>query len=115
MNFYYRTSLKVKRGCDVMKMAQKETTTMIAAPRYTNLKSYNKRNCKVLSNVILAAKKLHYNRIMEFYEIIKTKYTIHCILTYVHLQYNVEYRHIPGQVEIRYYQTHFFKKGMPMT
>ena len=98
-----------------MKMAQKETTTMIAAPRYTNLKSYNKRNCKVLSNVILAAKKLHYNRIMEFYEIIKTKYTIHCILTYVHLQYNVEYRHIPGQVEIRYYQKHFFKKVMPMT
>ena len=30
----------------------------------TNLKSYYKRYCKVLSNVILAAKKLHYNRII---------------------------------------------------
>ena len=83
MNSNYRTSLKLRSGCDVMKMAQKQTTTMIAAPRYTNLKSYYKRNCKILSIVILAAKKLHYNRIMEFYEIIKTKYTIHCILTYI--------------------------------
>ena len=59
-----------------------------------------------------AVKKFLYTKFFyslnEFYG--NNKYTIHCVPTYIHLQYNIEYGHIPGQVKIRYYQTNLKKK-----